>query len=187
MEKKIVVLKGSPREQGNSSALADEAARGALEAGAKVESFYLHGMDIRPCDGCDFCKETGVCVVKDDMQGLYTKLEEAHAIVLASPVYWFTYSAQLKTCIDRLYALWNYSQDAFKRKQFAILLAYGDTDLYTSGAINAIHALESMARYMRAEIAGWVYGSLSDVGDAQKHPELMEQAYLLGKKLAEEG
>jgi multimeric flavodoxin WrbA len=53
-------------------------------------------MDIRPCDGCEFCQETGVCVVKDDMQKLYPLIQAADALVLASPIYWFTYNAQLK-------------------------------------------------------------------------------------------
>jgi multimeric flavodoxin WrbA len=185
MSKNIVILKGSPRQQGNSAVLADKAAAGAKEAGAQVESFYLHGMDIRPCDGCDFCVETGVCAIKDDMQMLYPKLLAADAIILASPIYWFTYSAQLKMCIDRWYGLWNYQHDAFKGKPFGIVLAYGDSDLYKSGGINAIHAFETMFRFLKADIAGWVYGSLGDIGDAQKNPELMEQAYQLGKKLAE--
>jgi len=185
MSKSIVILKGSPRERGNSAVLADQVATGAQESGAQVESFYLHGMDIHPCDGCDFCIETGVCVVKDDMQKLYPKLLAADAIVLASPIYWFTYSAQLKTCIDRWYALFNYKNDAFKGKGMGVVLAYGDTDVYTSGGINAIHAFETMFRFLQVEVVGWVYGSLGDVGDAQKHPELMNKAFQLGMKLAQ--
>ena len=182
---KILILKGSPRVGSNSSLLADQVAAGARQAGAEVESITLHGLDLRPCDGCDFCKETGACVIKDDMQPLYAKLLAADALVLASPIYWFTYSAQLKTCIDRWYALWNYQRDAFKNKPIGILLTYGDTDVYTSGAINAIHTFETMFRFLQARIVGWVYGSLSDAGDAEKHPELMQQARQLGERLAE--
>ena len=105
MGKQILVFKGSPRVNGNSSTLADEAAAGARAAGAEVECFSLHLMDIRACDACDICHETGVCVLKDDMQTLYPKLEQADAIIIASPVYWFTMSAQTKLMIDRWYAL----------------------------------------------------------------------------------
>jgi multimeric flavodoxin WrbA len=183
MGKQIVILKGSPREHGNSNILAEQVALGAKESGAVVESFYLHGMDIRPCDGCDFCRETGMCVLKDDMQKIYPKLLAADAIVLASPIYWFTYSAQLKLCIDRWYAIWNFNHDLFKGKPFGVVLTYGDTDPYTSGAVNAIHTLETMFRFLEANVIGWVYGSLSDVGDAQKNPELLEKASQLGKSL----
>ena len=184
MGKNIIILKGSPREGGNSNVLAEQAKAGAEAEGASVESFYLHGMDIRPCDGCDSCVETGVCVVKDDMQKLYPRLLSADAVILASPIYWFTYSAQLKLCIDRLYAIWNFKHDLFKGKPFGVILTYGDSDLYTSGGINAIHTFETMFRFLEADVVGWVYGTLSNVGDAQKNPELMEKAFQLGKQIA---
>jgi multimeric flavodoxin WrbA len=187
MAKKVLILKGSPRERGNSNILADRAAVGAQEAGAQVESVYLHGLDIRPCDGCDLCKENGeYCVIEDDMQPLYPKFLESEAMILASPIYWFTYSAQLKLCIDRWYGLWNFNPDVFKGKPMGIILTYGDTDLYTSGAINAIHTLETMFRFLRAPILGMVYGSVNDPGEAAKHPEMLEAAYKLGQRLATE-
>lgn len=184
MTRSVVILKGSPRPNGNSSVLADQAATGAREAGAQVDSFFLQNMNLRDCDGCDECRLTGVCMQKDDMQKVYPKLLAADGIVLASPIYWFTFTAQLKSCIDRWYSLWNYKNDAFKAKSFGVILTYGDTDLYTSGAINAIHTFETMFRFIQADVAGWVYGSLSDIGDAQQNPELMEKAYRLGRKLA---
>ncbi len=64
-------------------------------------------------------------------------------------------------------------------------MTYGDTDLYTSGGINAIHTYESMFRFTHAEIVGMVYGTAMNVGDVQKQPELMEHAYKLGQKLAQ--
>ncbi len=59
MTKNILILKGSPRERGNSATLAEKAAEGARAAGASVESIYLHSLDIRPCDACDLCQEPG--------------------------------------------------------------------------------------------------------------------------------
>lgn len=185
MTLKLLILKGSPREKGNSAVLADQAAAGAIEAGAEVESVYLHGLDIRACDGCDLCKEEKIpCVIEDDMQPLYPKLMNADAFLLASPIYWFTYSAQLKLCIDRWYGMADLHPEAFKDKPFGIILTYGDTDLYTSGGINAIHTFESMCRYLEAPIAGMIYGSVSDPGDAEKQPGLMRAAYELGLNLA---
>jgi multimeric flavodoxin WrbA len=74
MSRKIVILKGSPRGKGNSAALADRLAAGAMEAGAQVESVCLHGMDIRPCDACDLCREQRQgCVIQDDMHSLYPR------------------------------------------------------------------------------------------------------------------
>ena len=183
MSKRILILKASPREHGNSAVLAEQAALGARAAGAEVESVYLHGLDIRPCDGCDFCLETGACVIKDDMQSLYPKLSNLDGLILASPIYWFTYTAQLKLCLDRCYALWNGNNDFLRGKPVGIILTYGDKDLYTSGGINAIHTFETTFRFLQATIAGWVYGSLSAVGDAEKNPALMQAAYRLGNHL----
>ena len=186
MPKQILILKGSPRERGNSATLADRLAVGAVDAGAQVESIYLHSLDIRPCDACDLCKQPGSgCVIEDDMQPLYPKLAGADAIVLASPIYWFTFSAQLKLCMDRWYAFQSSKYQEIKDKPFGIILTYGDTDLYTSGGINAIHTFETMARFLHGELVGIVHGSLDEPGDAQKQPALLEQAYRLGQQLAQ--
>jgi multimeric flavodoxin WrbA len=186
MGKKILILKGSPRERGNSSTLAGQVAAGAKAAGAEVESIYLHGLDIRPCDACDSCTQPGtICIIEDDMQTLYPKIRAADAIVLATPVYWFTFSAQLKLCIDRWYGFQSSNWEEMRGRQFALVLVYGDSDLYTSGGINAIHTFESMCRYLKAEVVGMVYGTANDIGDVEKQPELMDQAYQLGRKLVE--
>jgi multimeric flavodoxin WrbA len=185
MPKQILILKGSPRERGNSATLADRLATGAIAAGAQVESIYLHSLDIRACDACDLCKDPGSgCAIEDDMQPLYPKLAGADAIVLASPVYWFTFSAQLKLCMDRWYAFQSSQWQELQNKPFGIILTYGDTDLYTSGGINAIHTFESMARFLHGHLVGIVHASLDQADEAAQQPALLEQAYRLGQQLA---
>jgi multimeric flavodoxin WrbA len=184
MTKRLLVLKASPRAWGNTAVLADQLAQGALSAGAEVESISLHVLDIRPCDACDLCRENGGdCVIEDGMQPLYPKLRAADAIVIATPVYWFTLSAQAKLFIDRWYALLGEKPNPLRGKQFALLLTYGDDDLETSGGIHALHTFEHMVRYLHGEMAGCVHASASDPGDVQKQPALMEEAYNLGKVL----
>jgi multimeric flavodoxin WrbA len=182
----ILILKGSPREKGNSSTLAEQAAAGARQAGAEVACFDLHKLDIHTCDACDICQgvSEGECIIQDDMQMLYPKLRQADAILVASPVYWFTVSAQAKLCIDRWYALESPRGNELAHKKFGLILTYGDIDPYTSGAINAIRTFQDMIRYINGNLVEIVYGSLSKVGDAQKQPELMAQAFKLGQKLA---
>jgi multimeric flavodoxin WrbA len=184
-QKRVLVLKGSPRERGNSSILADRLAAGAEAAGAKVERFVLHTMTIKPCDGCDACQkmDDGECVISDDMQILYPKLRDADTIVIASPIYWFAMSAQTKLCIDRWYALETSRGSALSGKKFALVLTYGDTDPWTSGATNAMRTFQDMCRYLKAEITGMVYGAASDAGDIETQPKLLEQAYSLGRKI----
>jgi multimeric flavodoxin WrbA len=181
----VLILKGSPRIKGNSALLAERVAAGAREAGAEVESFDLHGMNLRPCDGCDACQGSvdAGCVIEDDMQLLYPKIREARSIVLASPVYWFTMSAQLKLCIDRWYAFVGPEGTVLKGKQFGLVLTYGDTDPYSSGAVNAIRTFQDMCRFLRAPILGVVYGSAMGAGEIESQPALLEEAYRLGQRL----
>ena len=187
MDKKVLILKGSPRENGNSTTLANQVMAGAKESGVGVESIYLHGMDIRPCDGCFLCLGEGKsCVIEDDMQSLYPKLLEADAIVFASPIYWFNISAQLKLCIDRFVAFETRGGNDLQGKIIGIVLSYGDTDIYTSGGINAIHAFQSMFHYLKGDIVGMVYGTGNKPGEISAETELMERAYQLGSKIGEE-
>ncbi len=183
--KHVLVLKGSPRPRGNSSLLADRVAAGATAAGATVESFVLRDMTIQPCDGCDACHNSGdgECIIGDDMQKLYPRLRLADVIVVASPIYWFTVNAQTKLCIDRWYALETPQGNALRGKTFGAVLTYGDSDPFTSGAVNAMRMFQDMCRYLKADLAGMVYGTASDQGDVERQPKLMEQAYELGKKL----
>jgi multimeric flavodoxin WrbA len=183
-QRRILILKGSPRKKGNSATLAGQVAAGASEAGAVVESFDLHDMDIRPCDSCDFCQGSGECVIADDMQTLYPRLRDADGIVIASPIYWFTVSAQVKACIDRWYALEGAGEAALAGKEFGVVLTYGDSDPYSSGAVNAIRMFQDIFRYERATIAGFVYGSASQPGEIAAQAELMQRAYALGQRLA---
>jgi len=183
MSKTILVLRGSPRRKGNSAALANRLVDGAKEAGAQVEEVLLDRMKIRPCNACDLCHDKGEgCVIKDDMQAIYPMLLEADAIVIASPIYYFTFSAQVKLCIDRWYALESSDGNALRGKKIGILLSYGDSDLYTSGGVNAIHTFESIFRYIGCEIVGLVHGSAHKLGEMEQQTALLEKAYQLGQK-----
>ena len=185
MTKKLLVLASSPRIKGNSTILAVRAAESAQESGMEVEIIHLSRLKIKPCFACDRCKEgKKYCNLKDDMQEIYPKLLTADALILASPIYWFTYSAQLKCCIDRWYGLWNNNRDFLRGKPVGVILTYEDASLEVSGGINALHSLESTLDYIGAEYVGCVHGSLAAVGDAQKNPELIVSAAQLGKQLA---
>ncbi|MEW6669557.1 MAG: flavodoxin family protein [Thermodesulfobacteriota bacterium] len=186
MPKQIMIVLGSPRKKGNSATLAEHVAKGAKAGGAKVETFYLNGMDIRPCQGCMKCQKPSArtCAIRDDMQALYPKMKEADAIVVASPVYWFSVSAQTKTFIDRWFAVGVEERNIFRGKPMAMLLSYGDTDPFSSGGVNALRSFQDACRYLGAEVAGMVYGSGSEPGDIAKDKGLMKEAYALGRQLA---
>lgn len=187
--KKVVVILGSPRKKGNSSTLAAQISRGAEAAGADVETLFLHGLKISPCRGCDTCQKADSkgCAIKDDMQEVYPKLLGADAWVIASPVYWFTMSAQTKIFMDRCYALPAYTghtKNPFVGKRIAIAMSYGDVDPFKSGCVNALRAFQDAYRYTGSKIVGIVYGSAMKAGEIAGNERLMQDAEELGKRLA---
>ena len=107
MGKKIVILNGSPRRKGNTSALVQAFTEGAEQAGHTVETFFLDAMDLHGCKGCfgGHSSRACPCVQKDDMDKLYPAVRESDVVVLASPLYYWTLSGQLRTAMDRLFAL----------------------------------------------------------------------------------
>jgi multimeric flavodoxin WrbA len=186
-QKYVVAFLGSPRKKGNSAVLAKQIIYGVKSVGAKVETVYLNGLDIKPCQGCYACKKknsTG-CAVDDDMQSLYPKLVESDAWVIASPVYWFNMSAQTKIFMDRCFALWNDDpeRNPIYRKRIAIAMSYGDSDPFSSGCVNALRSFQDAYRYAGAKIVGMVYGSAEKPGEIALNAELMAAAEELGKKL----
>jgi multimeric flavodoxin WrbA len=187
-KKNVIIALGSPRKNGNSALLAQKTAEGIKAAGAQYESLFLHDMNIGPCNACDSCQEEGAkyCIIRDDMQGLYPKLQDAGAIVIASPIYWFTVSAQMKLFIDRWYPFARADGNLLAGKRIGVLLVYGDTDPYTSGAVNAIRTFQDACRYIGAILVGVVYGSATDAGAIALNQEVLDNAFKLGKQLAGE-
>ena len=184
--KKVIVLLGSPRRKGNSSILAEKIAKGAKAAGANVEIFFLHDMDIAPCKSCYACQKPGSkgCSIHDDMQILYSKMLEAEAWVIASPVYWFTMSSQTKLWMDRCFAFPAYGKDPFAGKRIAIAMVYGDSDPFSSGCVNALRTFQDAFGYAKAEIVEMVYGSAMNAGEIKIKKVLLQEAEDLGSRLA---
>ncbi|PNV64996.1 FMN reductase [Rubneribacter badeniensis] len=179
MSKKIVVLNGSPRKRGNTSALVEAFAEGAREAGCEVEVFFLEGMDIRACKGCfggDRTRENP-CVQKDDMRAIYDAYRTADALVFASPLYWWTVSAQLKVAVDRLFATaeGEGGLDVPPRECALLMAAEGD------GFEESVYWYERLMGHVGWTDKGQVLcPNVADIGDIEGNPAL-EKARELGK------
>lgn len=103
---RVLGISGSPKKEGFTNLLLDEALGGARAGGAKVEKIILNELDFRPCQECGGCDDTGLCVLDDDMKPVYDKFAKADSIIAASPIYFGTVTAQLKAMIDRCQSLW---------------------------------------------------------------------------------
>ncbi|HTZ39453.1 MAG TPA: flavodoxin family protein [Syntrophales bacterium] len=184
-EKRVLVLLGSPRRKGNSGILAGKIAEGAKAAGAGIDTVFLHGLKISPCRACFDCQKpkSRGCSIRDDMQPLYRRMLNADAWVLASPVYWFTMSAQMKLWMDRCLAFGAYAKDPFEGKRIAVAMSYGGEDPFDSGCVNALRTFQDAYNYVGAKMVGMVYGSAMEAGDIKANKALLKEAKELGKSL----
>lgn len=155
----IIVLNGASRKNGNTAALIAAFVEGAQKNENKVVEFYLQGMDIHGCLGCEGCARAtkgteNPCVQKDDMGKINHVFAKADVVVFASPVYFWTITGPLKTVTDRLYAeLKNLGYGDFKRKSVLLMTAGG------SDYSQAIRWYETFEKNLGWENLGEVLGA----------------------------
>ena len=152
----VLILQGSPRANGSTAWMAEEFKKAAEAAGHRVTLADVGRKKIGGCLACEYChgKGHGACVQKDDMQALYPLFAEAEALVLASPVYYFTMCAQVQAAIQRLYCI----QKPPKLRKMALLLSSYSPDVYDG----AIGEYRGIAGYWEVEDAGVVTAKLDE-------------------------
>ena len=181
MTKKIIILNGSPRKNGNTSALTAQFKKGAEETGHVVTEFHLGSMKIGGCLGCwHGGKDTdSPCVQKDDMMKIYPVYREADVVVLASPLYYWFISGQLKTTFDRLFAVAECDPNYRNPKKESVLIMAAEG----AGFEESEHWYDHLEKHIGWESLGKVLcGWVTQLGDIEGKPEL-QQAYELGKAI----
>ncbi len=178
MGKKILILSGSPRKGGNSDLLCDEFMRGALEAGHEVEKIRIQEKKIACCTACYACRDTGICAIKDDMTDIMQKMIDCNVMVLASPVYFYSIDAQLKTVIDRSVCRWT----EVKNKEMYYIMTAADGE--RSSMETTLACFRGYADCVDGAVEkGIVYGTgVYHVGEIM-NTKYMQEAYRMGKKV----
>jgi multimeric flavodoxin WrbA len=184
---KVLGIFGSPRREGNSDTLMKAFLEGAAGAGAAVEEVFLRQLKISPCLEIYHCFKDGTCPIKDDMRGLYDKLIDADVVALASPVFFYSVSAQAKAMIDRTQALWarRYvtKQDFPGGNRQGVLLVTGATKgrlLFVGSRLVARYFFDALNVRYAAEI---LVRGVDEKGAINTRPEVLEQARDLGRRL----
>ena len=176
---KIVLLEGSPHKKGSSNLLAEQFAKGAAEAGHRVQILDAAHMDMPPCLGFGRCGMDGECVHKDDNRVIRDALLAADMVVFVTPIYYFGMSAQLKMVIDRFYS---YTMKlSGKGLKAALITAAWDSDQDVM-PYTAEH-YRKLCRYMNFKDCGMVLGTGCGTPSATARSPHMEEAYRLGKSL----
>ena len=183
MRKKIVILNGSPRKNGNTSALVKAFREGAERAGHTVTEFFLDHMNLHGCKGCfgGHSDRECPCVQQDDMNQIYPAVRDCDVVVLASPLYYWNLSGQLRTAMDRLFALEEGGQNLLRGngKSSALLMAaegyeFDDAVLY----------YDHLMAHLRWQNLGHVLaGGNMKAGDVAGKRELQE-AFALGQSVS---
>ena len=137
MKKNILVITGSPRRRGNSDVMCDHFTRGAQGRGHIVSRFDAAADPVHGCKACDACWSKGTaCVFNDGFTRLAPMLEQADAMVLASPLYWFGLSAQLKGAFDKVYSYMSpRRKTALEIKEAALLICGEGDPVHFTGAV----------------------------------------------------
>ena len=155
---KILGIVCSPRKGGNTEALVEQTLAIARDLGADTELDFIAEKNIAPCDGCESCVVTGKCKVKDDMQGMYSKLIEADGIVFGTPVYFWGMTAQAKTLIDRTFI---FRTDRPLKNKIAGLVVVGRR----RGTSQTVSALNNYFYIQKMYVAGGVIAYADKRGD----------------------
>ncbi|MFH1480734.1 MAG: flavodoxin family protein [Pseudomonadota bacterium] len=186
---KVLGIYGSPRKKGNTDQLLDRVLEGAQTAGSEIQRVYARDLKMSGCIECGGCDKTGKCVVEDDMQSVYPLLEEANIIFLASPIFFYGVTAQVKGIIDRTQASWAkrmLQKKPEERKSFdsgqGYLIAVGATrgqNLFEGAILTARYFYDAL--YMTYE-GGIFFRSLEKRSAVRKQPETLQEAFNLGLK-----
>jgi multimeric flavodoxin WrbA len=174
---KILGLCCSPRKQGNTETVLNEALEGAKSAGAEIELYRVAGKDLKPCQGCRSCIKTGECAIKDDMQELHKKMLESDGIIYGSPIYFYGMTAQAKAIIDRSFSL-NRPEQSLANKVGGVIV--------TAGSLGLVDGLKDLYFYMvTRQIIPANFVAVYPSGEVKKMEKTMAAARDLGQQMVE--
>jgi len=190
MPVKILILSGSPKKDGNTAALVDWFAEGARSKGAQVEIVRTAFLKYKStgCTSCRACQrlpEYG-CVINDEAKPVLAKMAGADVIVMATPLYFFSASAQLKLVFDRMFSLYKWDNKAGTMKtplkgKTLVLMASAFEDVGLD-VLKKLFALT--AKYTGMKFASLLVPDAGVSGDIRNKPGICKKAIALGKKVA---
>ena len=203
----VLGINGSPRIGGNTDILLDKALEGARSKDAKIEKIILNNLKFSPCQECNDLQDDGSCIIEDDMQSIYKKIEQADAIILASPIFFGSLTAQTKMMIDRFQCLWRAKYilqpppeadaplapkadqprvekiDTFKKKKKgAFISVEGSTrkDFFD----NAKSIVKNLFATIDAEYSEELFcPGVDEKASVLKHPDFLKKAFALGQNI----
>lgn len=184
----ILGINGSPRIGGNTDILLDRVLEGAMISGANTEKIVINSLTFSPCQECKNTRDDGVCIIDDDMQIVYKKVKKADVIILASPIFFGSLTAQMKMMVDRFQCVWKakhiYKRDIYKRNRiggFISVQASKKRDFFN----NAKAIVKNFFSVINVNYKEELFcPGVDEKGEILKHPEFLKKAFELGKRIA---
>ncbi len=186
---RVLGIMGSPRVGGNTDLLLDEAMKGARSQGAEMEKIIVDKLQIAPCREYYGCLKDGNCIIRDDMDAVYPKLLEADGLIVASPMFFYGITSQLKALIDRCQALWArkyvLKQSCPNPNRKGAFIAAGATkgeNLFDGSILTIRYFFKTIGVQYTEEL---LVRGVDKNGEIKKHPTALNDAFELGKRLAQ--
>lgn len=185
---RVLGIMGSPRIKGNTDLLLDEALKGTKGLGAEVEKIIVDKLKIAPCREYYGCLRDGNCVIRDDMDDIYLKLLAADIIIVASPIFFYGLTGQLKALIDRCQALWARKyilkqslSDLTRKGAFIAVGATRGKQLFDGSTLTVKYFFQAISVKYTDEL---LIRGVDKRGEIKEHPTALSDAFELGKRLA---
>ncbi|MFC2006701.1 flavodoxin family protein [Chloroflexota bacterium] len=186
---KVLGIMGSPRIKGNTDLLLDEVLKGAQTEGAEVEKIIVDNLNLSPCREYLGCFKDGNCVIRDDMDDIYPKLLSSDVVIIASPMFFYGLTSQLKALIDRCQALWarkyilkRNPPDSRRKGVFIAVGATRGKRLFDGSRLTLRYFFESAGIKYTDELLAH---GVDKRGEIKQHPTALSDAFELGKRLAQ--
>ncbi|TET81913.1 flavodoxin family protein [candidate division TA06 bacterium] len=186
---RVLGIMGRPRITGNTDLLLDEALKGAQSQGAEVEKIIVDRLKIAPCREYYGCLKDGNCVIRDDMDDIYPKLLEADGVIVASPMFFYGLTSQVKALVDRCQALWarryilkQSPPDATRKGAFIAVGATKGLKLFDGSILTVKYFFQSIGVEYAAEL---LVRGVDKKGEIREHSTALSDAFELGRKLTQ--
>lgn len=184
----VLGINGSPRIGGNTDILLDKVLEGARSKGAQIEKVVLNTLKFSPCQECEEIRDNGTCIIEDGLQPLYRKVEEIDAIILASPIFFGSLSAQTKMMIDRFQCAWRAKymskKDIFKKRRkgaFISVEASNREDFFD----NAKSIVKNFFATINVDYQEELFClGVNKKGSILRYPDILKKTLELGQRVA---
>ncbi|MEE8413491.1 MAG: flavodoxin family protein [Dehalococcoidales bacterium] len=178
---RVLAIVGSPRVKGNTNYLVDRTLEAVSEAGIDTEKIILSQYEVNSCKGHDACASYDFCTQKDDAGWILDNFRTADGVILASPVYYYNVSAQMKAFLDRNYWIYKHNQEYQARTVGIVVVAE------QMGIEDTLYSLRQFTEDFNVSDDGifTATGYAHEIGDAAKNSTLIEEARQLGRQMAQ--